>query len=55
MTVRVTLDGDETSTFYELQQDFLQGLPEKIGRATVHHAEIVEGAVDKDDVPKRGV
>lgn len=52
MTVRVTLVGGEDSTYYDLQQDFLQGLPEKMGRATVYHAEIVEGEVDKDDVPK---
>ena len=52
MTVKVTLVGDESSTYHDLQQDFLQGLPQKIGRATVYHAEIAEGEVDKDDVPR---
>lgn len=55
ITVNVTLVGDENSTYHELQQDFLQGLPEKIGRATVYHAEIVDGEVNKDDVPMRRI
>lgn len=52
ITVKVTLVGDESSTYHDLQQDFLENLPERLGRATIYHAEIVGGLVDKDDVPK---
>lgn len=58
ITVRVILTGqfvDDTKTWhedykYQLQQDFLNHLPEKLGKATVYHAEIMTGGVDKDGV-----
>ena len=32
ITVKVTLVGDESSTYHDLQQDFLENLPERLGR-----------------------
>ena len=51
--VRVTLEGPDSMTQHQLQQDFLNWLPARPGKIALHDARIVKGFVAEDDVPQR--
>lgn len=49
ITVQITLQGEQDD--YDLQQAFLERLPERYGKVTLVDARIVAGGVDRDGVP----
>ena len=51
--VRVTLEGPDSMTQHELQQNFLNWLPATPGKVSLNDARIVKGFVDEDDVPRK--
>lgn len=48
--VEITLTGPDELDSFELQQEFLAFLQERVGKATIYSATIVEGLVDRDGV-----
>lgn len=49
--VAITLSGPDELDEFDLQQEFLAFLQERVGKATIYAAAIVEGLVDRDGVP----